>query len=229
MQSISRISRRIVPNCHLTRCLLTTSSKISNVTNNSEFCMNLVKEYDFDNYLIGLLLPREARRGFYAVRAFNCEISRIKDQVRGNAMTGTIRFQWWLDIIDNIYNLKNNNPNNDDIREDNFHYPHPGTDSPVVHELCYSVYRHNLTQRLFGRCIEAKKSDLNTRRPETFEEIETHIELSQSSILYLILEVLGVQNRNAEYIASHVGVSTGIMMLLKGTAFHANEGKYNLQ
>jgi len=172
-----------------------------------QYCMNVVKEFDYDNYLCGLLHPKEARRGYFAIRAFNCEVAKIKDQVHGNAMTGAIRFQWWHDQIESVYHGKG-----------------ASSEHPLVRELSHVVEAHGLTKRLFARCIEARQGDLTLQRVETLDDLEDYAEGAHSSILYLLLQVLGVQSRTADYVASHVGVCSGLATLLRGTAFHASKG-----
>jgi len=62
------------------------------------------------------------------------------------------------------------------------------------------------------------------RHSQTLDELEDYTEGAHSSILYLLLEVLGVRNKNADYCASHIGVCAGLTTLLRGTAFHATRG-----
>lgn len=174
------------------------------------YCMELVQESDYDSYLCGLLYPKEARRSFFAIRAFNCEIARIKDQVHGNAMTGSIRFQWWNDQIDKIYVTSADESNS--------------FDHPVAQELAIAVHSHRLTKRLFERCLEARQKDMHMHRIDSLSDLEDHAEGAHSSLIYLALQVLGVNNTNADYCASHVGVCTGLATLLRGTAFHASKG-----
>jgi hypothetical protein len=131
-----------------------SASALGDGVTSEQFCMDIVKEADYDNYLCGLLHPKEARRGFFAVRAFNCEIARIKDNVHNNAMTGAIRFQWWNDQIETMF----------EGHDPELH------DHPLVRELGLAHQRHNLTKRFFQRCIEARQRDMNASR------VEVHIE-----------------------------------------------------
>ena len=48
--------------------------------NDHQYCMNLVKERDYENgYLCGLLLPAPAQAIHFAIRAWNVELASIKD------------------------------------------------------------------------------------------------------------------------------------------------------
>ena len=173
--------------------------------------MELVKQHDFDNYLVGLLVPSQYRHSFYAIRAFNVEIATIKDQANNNVMAGRIRFQYWRDILDDIYNGKD--------------FPvSTAMNQPVVYALYKHINELNLTSRWFQRSIEARQSDLSVERYETLDDLEDYAEKAHSSILYLILESMSIKDENVEYIASHVGVSYGIMILLRGFAYHSSKG-----
>jgi NADH dehydrogenase [ubiquinone] 1 alpha subcomplex assembly factor 6 len=183
-----------------------------------EYCMSLVKKSDFDNYLCGLLMPMHVRRTFFAIRAFNCEIAQIRDQSRNNNMTGRLRFQYWKDMIGQIYDCSNSTPNQN----------HVGigtqlTDQPIGRELIAAVRSHGLTQRHFEKCIEARVADFLGNQPEKLSDLEWYAESSQSSLLYLHLECLNIKEEKAMYIASHIGCAIGIATLLRGLPYHFSQ------
>ena len=83
-----------------------------------DYCVDLVQNRDRESYLCGLLMPAEARKSYFAVRAFNVELASIKSgsvsrQVGGAKFAGyegtdasaalKIRMQWWRDALDQIY------------------------------------------------------------------------------------------------------------------------------
>lgn len=53
------------------------------------------------------------------------------------------------------------------------------------------------------------------------DELEEYAEHAHSSINYLTLELLGIKDDDAAYIASHIGVSFGICALLRGFSHHS--------
>ena len=103
-------------------------------------CMALVKQHDFDNYLAGLLLSKNDRGPFFAVRAFHIELALIKDQSRGNLMSGKMRFQFWRDNIDQIFS-------NQSIS---------ASQTPVIKALHSYVDRFSQSQRFFIRALDAR-------------------------------------------------------------------------
>lgn len=66
----------------------------TSLSQHDDYCREHTKNFEYDSYLSGLLLPLEQRPAYFAIRAFNIEIANIKDNVRGNAAAGRVRFQW---------------------------------------------------------------------------------------------------------------------------------------
>ena len=90
------------PNSYI-RLVNSGSSTSSDTAEALNFCISLVRQHDFGSYLAGLLLQKRYRDPYFAVMAFNIEISSIKEQSRRNNLTGRIRFQFWRDGITNIF------------------------------------------------------------------------------------------------------------------------------
>lgn len=56
-----------------------SSSKLHRA--NLEYCVDLVKKHDVENYMIGSLhIPREFRASFFAIHSFNIEVALIRSQ-----------------------------------------------------------------------------------------------------------------------------------------------------
>lgn len=63
----------------------------------------------------------------------------------------------------------------------------------------------------------------NNGRYEDYNALEDYAEFSHSSIIYLLLEVLGYREESPlMYAASHVGVASGLATLLRAHPHHAN-------
>ena len=211
---------------------------ITSVSSTSDYCRDLVKKYDFHNYLIGLLLPTQYRAGYFAIRSFNIEIATIKDQTKSNLIAAKVRFQWWKDIIEEIYTIKERN------NKDNKNEPNKVTvttsysNQPVAQELAGIINNYNISRKWFDRSIDARQKDLISEIPESINDLEDYGENGHSSILYLLLEMMNIKDEKSFYAASHVGVSSGIVTLLRGHVFHTSNStiyipqnlmtKYNL-
>lgn len=60
----------------------------------------------------------------------------------------------------------------------------------------------------------------------TMDDLEDYAEYSQSSLLYLTLESMGIKDENTEFIASHLGVCKGILTLLRAHSVHQTQVSY---
>ncbi|CAK4097298.1 unnamed protein product [Aphanomyces euteiches] len=164
-----------------------------------------VRKLDYDNFLCGLLLPNPSRDAFFAIRAFNIEIARVKDNVRTNPGAGKLRIQWWRQRIHDI-----------------FHVSKAPTDHALLTELHTAIHKHKLTKRWFDRILEAREWDLDIENPSTIKDLEVYAEKTAASLLHLTLECLDVRDDTADIAARNAGISIGITTLLRGTNFHAS-------
>lgn len=107
-----------------------------------QYCRDLVRTYDYENFLAGLLIPRKAQGAFFAIRAFNVEMASIKDNTpRNNFQASRLRFQFWSDTLDQIYSTGS-------IIQTNV--------QPVALSLCHYIHTHDLRKRWFERSLEAR-------------------------------------------------------------------------
>lgn len=143
------------------------------------------------------------------MRAFNIETGLIGDQmkVQEGALI-QIRFQWWRDAINQAYSGAGKVPSH-----------------PVVQALAHVLQQHpGLPKYHFKKIIDAREQDLlDPQPPLTVEGLEQYAESTASRLHYLQLAALGLQNREADHAASHLGKAVGITTLLRGTAFHAQQ------
>ena len=80
----------------------------------------MFRKYDYENFLASLLIKQsDLRRTALALRAFNVELSQVRDLTKSDS-TAQIRFQFWLDIIDDIYKSKDQFEGTPDQRYQHF-------------------------------------------------------------------------------------------------------------
>lgn len=179
----------------------------SSLENANSYCQNLVKQHDFDNYLAGLLVPRMYRDAYFAIRAYNVEIATIKDQMSGNAAAGRIRFQWWRDAIETMDNGKTV----------------ANLQQPIALAMSHYCIKHGLSRRWLERSLDARQRDAMQNQPENLDDLENYAEKGHSSILYLLLESMDVRDENTNFMASHIGVASGLTTLLRGFPHHISK------
>ncbi|XP_068090982.1 NADH dehydrogenase (ubiquinone) complex I, assembly factor 6 isoform X3 [Hyperolius riggenbachi] len=174
----------------------------SHSSQTASYCLQLVRQRDHDGFLCTLLLPPESQHSVFALRAFNVELSQVKDSVSQKNL-GLMRMQFWKDSLQDIY-------------EDN--PPH----HPVAVELAKAIQKHKLTRRWLTRIIDDREKNLDDRAYRNIKELETYAENTQSSLLYLTLETLDVRDVHADHAASHIGKAQGIITCLRAVPFHSS-------
>ncbi|XP_070822560.1 NADH dehydrogenase (ubiquinone) complex I, assembly factor 6 isoform X1 [Chaetodon trifascialis] len=173
-----------------------------------KYCLELVRTRDYDGFLSSLLLPEEARRSSLALRAFNVELAQVKDSVSQKTI-GLMRMQFWKTAIEEIY--RDDPPN-----------------QPVSAELWKAVRKHDLTKRWLLRIITEREKDLDDKAYRNLQELEAYSENTQSSLLYLLLQCLGLKDVHADHAASHIGKAQGIVTCLRATPYHSSRRKVYL-
>ncbi|XP_012628284.2 NADH dehydrogenase (ubiquinone) complex I, assembly factor 6 isoform X2 [Microcebus murinus] len=169
------------------------------------YCLELLRKRDYEGYLCSLLLPAESRSSAFALRAFNVELAQVKDSVSEKTI-GLMRMQFWKKTVEDIYC---DNP------------PH----QPVAIELWKAVKRHNLTKRWLMKIIDEREKNLDDKPYRNIQELENYAENTQSSVLYLTLEILGIKDLHADHAASHIGKAQGIVTCLRATPYHGSRRK----
>lgn len=177
-------------------------------SNSTEYCFNLVRKSDHENYLCTLLYPSDYRTSAFALRALNVELAQVQD-VTTDKMRAIMRMQFWKDAINHIH--KGSPPN-----------------TPVAIEVARAVEKHKLSKIWMMRILETRASRIETDTFRTVEEIENYAENTSAALSYLLLQCAGVQNVHADHAASHIGRCLGLVTVLRATPYHANRSKVYL-
>src|SRR5690606_2930409 len=105
--------------------------------------------------------------------AWNLEIARI-GEIASDEMLGLIRFQWWREALDEIYQ------------------GNPPRQHAVVLELAEAIRAHGLPQEVFTDILDAREADLDRAPFATQEELESYARRTGGAFLALWMRVLGV-------------------------------------
>ncbi|KAK2560651.1 NADH dehydrogenase (ubiquinone) complex I [Acropora cervicornis] len=77
MAAISNVRSRLFAKVRWQSSLSLTSKTLASASQtSSQYCIDLVRNLDYENYLCVLLLPKRFRTSVFAVRAFNVELAR---------------------------------------------------------------------------------------------------------------------------------------------------------
>lgn len=57
---------------------------------------------------------------------------------------------------------------------------------------------------------------------DSLDDLETDMEYAHSSLLYLLLQAIWLHEENVQFAASHLGVSRGLVTLLRAIPHHSS-------
>ncbi|XP_066572037.1 NADH dehydrogenase (ubiquinone) complex I, assembly factor 6 isoform X2 [Amia ocellicauda] len=73
-----------------------------------------------------------------------------------------------------------------------------------------------------------REKDMEDQAYRNLQELESYSENTQSSLLYLLLEALGVRDVHADHAASHIGKAQGIITCLRAIPYNSQRRKVYL-
>lgn len=171
-----------------------------------DYCVNLVKSRDYENYLCLSLLPQDVQAVGFTVRAFNIEVAQIQETT-SNTQTGKMRVDFWRKNISKTY--EGLPPNH-----------------PVAISLALCLEKQMLAEKWFHKIIDIRERYINNAAFMSLNDAEEYGEYASSSIFYLILESLGVpEHLDSSYAASHLGVACSLVTLIRSTPYFAKNGQ----
>ncbi|XP_066159112.1 NADH dehydrogenase (ubiquinone) complex I, assembly factor 6 isoform X1 [Euwallacea fornicatus] len=187
-------------NCRhlLSHIPLQSHCRFKTTQTSTEYCLDLIRKYDYENFICTLLLKNTSRSVALAVRGFNVEVAKVPEQV-SQSNIGLMRLKFWEEVIDKCYSK--------DLKQVPQH--------PVAIELFKAITKANLSKRYLKNLVSARQSIINTQSIKTLEDIEKYADQTVSSIYYLILEGCGIRNMDADHAASHLGKAQGIVQQLR--------------
>jgi len=165
-------------------------------------CAGIVRERDPDRYLSDLFAPETARRGLFALHAFNAEIARVRDAV-SEPLPGEIRLQWWRDAIVNG----------------------EASGNPVAEALNETIRAASLPLTAFDNLLSARTFDLYDDPMPTLNDLEGYAGETVSIVFQLGAWVLAGGDPGTAEAAGHGGVAYALTGLMLTLARHAARGQ----
>jgi phytoene synthase len=166
----------------------------------------LVRRHDRDRFQTVLFAPAARREALFALYAFNYEIARVRERVSEPTL-GRIRLEWWRETIAAAY-------------EDG-----PVRRHDVVEALTDAIREHQPTREHFERLIDARERDLDDEAPASLAALEDYAEAVSARLVYLALEMLGVDDPAARQAGFHVGIAYGLAGLLRAMPHQARASR----
>ena len=173
------------------------------------YCREEVKRHDRDRYITAIFAPAAARRGLFALYAFNQEVARTAEVVSEPTL-GQIRLQWWRDAIDEVF-----------AGQPREHI--------VVQELAALASKVAVSRDDFAALLTGREADLSSDPPADLPSLERYLEATSASVMRLAMQVLGVPlDELGTKSARHLGIAWGMIGLLRAVPFHAAQKRIYL-
>ena len=181
-------------------CFFSTQATPGGQENVQKVASDLVEKLDYDHYMMSLFFPERSRAAYHAIRAYNVELSTIRDSVHGNELTGKMRFQFWRDALEKIYSGQ------------------AVPQHPTVLALARACRSHRIGRQWLERCLNAKEAELIGTKDGgvNMSDLEEYSEAAFSSLLYSSIDCLDVEETESiNAAASHVGIALGMVTILR--------------
>jgi phytoene synthase len=172
------------------------------------YCLDQVRRFDRDRYLMALFAPAGRRGDLFALYAFNVEVARIRELVR-EPMMGAIRLQWWRDAVAEIY-------------------AGSGRRHQVVQALAAAVRRHGLSRQHFDRLLDAREQDTSPDPPADLAALIAYADATAGSLGRLTVQVLGPAKPDVEAAAAGGWAAHALAGLLRAVPYHSRHRRIHL-
>ncbi|KAJ2157025.1 hypothetical protein GGF46_004787 [Coemansia sp. RSA 552] len=173
-----------------------------------EYCRQLVRQNDHDNYLVSLFSPRQAREAVWGVRALNVELVRVGEKTTSTA-AAQMRYGYWKDAIASLYGS------------------HP-VQTPVTRVVHDAIHRFGISRTWLRRLVSERETGLSRPAFATTADVEKYGERAYACLIHPHLEALGVRDMHADNAARAIGVSTAIMNFTRSLPLLLAQGRCDL-
>lgn len=198
------------------------------------YCLAHIRKYDKENYLAALCIKdRLFRRAVVALRAFNVELSLVRDSTT-NSDRAKLRLNFWAKLVEEIIRRDRQSENEHNLNKLTAYYNY----TPIAKELLDLFHLVDIDEDIKERLHDLIGARLSSKvlgyKPfDTLKELELYCFKSNSSI-YHIGWNLGLQLHNTWYtnydilpriknISDKLGIAHGISNVIRGIPYNATK------
>lgn len=168
-------------------------------------CERVVRGGDPDRFFSALFAPAAARRGLFALYAFNLEVARVREHIR-EPMAGEIRLQWWREALQGSGRGE-------------------VSANPVAAALLTTIERHALAREKLIDLVEARSFDLYNDAMPSLDHLDAYARASASIVFDVGAAILSGNDGAAVAMATPAGIAYAVTGLLRAFALHASRGQ----
>ncbi|MBL4598014.1 MAG: squalene/phytoene synthase family protein [Rhizobiaceae bacterium] len=177
--------------------------------NAKPFCLNQLRELNYDRYLACLYLPENIRGLAIALNAFDAEIQKISNAI-SEPMTGEIRIQWWRDTL--AAGISGT-----------------PTHNPLADYLLWEMDAHKLPLLPLDAYLQARIFDLYHDPMPDLGTLEGYCGETASVVFQLLTMAASLeQNTQMADICGHAGMVAGLTVILNSLPRHTAQNRLYL-
>ncbi|KAK4119601.1 hypothetical protein N657DRAFT_581297 [Parathielavia appendiculata] len=184
---------------------LGTTVDAADVAQARKYCLNQLRNGDYEAYLIRHFIPRSVQDAYDALRTLNLELARLPETV-SNPTIGRFRMQFWRDTVKTTFA---GNPPREPI-------------SILLHSAIT-----NLTARAGAggasslkfwllRLIDTREKRMENKPFVSLAGLEDYAENTYATLMYMTLAAMPLRSVHMDHLASHIGKACGIAATLRG-------------
>ncbi|MBK67487.1 MAG: hypothetical protein CMP22_05075 [Rickettsiales bacterium] len=166
-----------------------------------------LKRYDADRFFLTAFVKNKVQEKLLALYCFNYELSKIFETV-SEPMVGQIRFQWWWDFIEALYD--------EEKRQNKAYSEHP------LFELMLDISKKTSKEEM-QNLIEGHEFSLEPQPPKDTDELKQILD-RRSGTLFLIASKVEEIDLD-KVLALRIGRLWGLVGIIRSVPYHAKQGK----
>ncbi|KAF2008368.1 hypothetical protein BU24DRAFT_403243 [Aaosphaeria arxii CBS 175.79] len=168
------------------------------------YCVEIIRKYDAPSHTLMPFIPSSARDAYLAIRALNIDVARVADTT-STPTVGMMRMQFWRDTVAKALDGR----------------PPKEPVAILLSQAQEALHHHSggrakLSRNWFNRIINTREQYLGNPPYPTLSSLETYVENTYSTMMYLTLSALPQASITTDHVASHIGKATGIAAVLRG-------------
>ena len=157
-----------------------------------------LKFYDPDRYRAAVFADKVSRENLNIIYGFHYELAKVPEIV-SDITIGMLRYQWWRDAIDNIYN-------NGSIQD---HY--------LLKCLSNVIIQNEIPRYWIDKLIDARQRDFNSTSFSDLNEVKSYCSDTSGTLMKIAVKSIGI-NPNEGVIK--FGESWGLIGLARSYKYY---------
>ncbi|CAK9295688.1 unnamed protein product [Gordionus sp. m RMFG-2023] len=174
----------------------------NNLIQNFNYCMDLVKRTDYENYLCTLLAPSSVKELLFVLHAYNSILSQILEQTKIKE-TSLMRFKFWDETINRIFETDSCSRN------------------PIARSLLNMNRKYKLDKTLLQGMITARQCSIGNPTFINLKNLEKYLEDVGTPIYSIPLNILCPNNDSNLKMSKHICKSIGMVNFVRSIPYHA--------